>query len=282
MFLGALQGVTELFPVSSLGHNVLVPALIGRHWHSWNRFVVAQSQPKSFFLAFVVLPHVGTALGLLSYFRRDWARIIKAFFHTLATGRIRTADERLAWLLGIATIPAGILGLLLEKPLRTHFLKPLPASIFLVINGLILIGGEQVRRRAARKDSVEPDALGFTTAGAVGIAQAGALIAGISRSGITMVAALLRGLDHEDAARFAFLLATPIILAAGLYKVPDLLGPIGNGIRAQAVVGGLVAVVTAWFSTRFLLRFFETETRNLLPFGIYSVVAGAICILIFA
>jgi undecaprenyl-diphosphatase len=116
----------------------------------------------------------------------------------------------------------------------------------------------------------------------VGIAQAGALIAGISRSGITMVAGLLRGLDHEDAARFAFLLATPIILAAGLYKVPDLLGPIGNGIRAQAVVGGVVAAVTAWFSTRFLLRFFETETRNLLPFGIYCVVAGAICILIFA
>ena len=278
IFLGILQGVAELFPISSLGHTVIIPALLGKHWHSWNSFVAAQSAKESFYLAFIVLLHVGTALGLLVYFRRDWIKIIGAFFHTLTTRRIRTADERMAWLIVVATIPAGITGLLLEKFLRTHFLKPLPASIFLVVNGIILIAGEQLRRKAAFR-TTKPDELGLSTAAVVGVAQTAALLPGISRSGITMVAGLLRGLSHEDAARFAFLLATPIILAAGVLKIPDLLGPLGQGIRSQAIVGGLFAAVTAYLVTAFLVRLFKTQ--SLLPFGIYCLIAGAACVAVF-
>ncbi|MDQ1512110.1 MAG: undecaprenyl-diphosphatase [Actinomycetota bacterium] len=287
--IGLLQGVTELFPISSLGHSVLVPA-----WLGWDRLVNAQSAGESFYLAFVVALHVATAIALVVYFRDDWNRIIRAFFHTLRTRRLVTPDERMAWLLIIASIPAGITGLALEHSLRTLFAKPLAAAIFLSLNGVILLIGERFRRRS----SVRPigagntpassessstrrlDTLEFKEAGAVGIAQVGALFAGISRSGITMVAGLVRGLDHEDAARFSFLLATPIIFAAGLYKVPDLAGHLGDGIRGQALVGSLFAGVAAYGSVRFLMRFFET--RNLLPFATYCLAFGVISVVRFA
>jgi undecaprenyl-diphosphatase len=264
--IGLLQGVTELFPVSSLGHSVLVPA-----WLGWDRVVTAQSAGESFYLAFVVALHVATAIALLLYFREDWVRIVRGFFRTLRTRRLETADERLAWLIVVATIPVGVVGLVFEHSLRTLFAKPLAAAIFLTLNGLILLAGERFRRRG--RVSRQLDTLEMREAAAVGVAQTGALFAGISRSGITMVAGLLRGLDHTDAARFSFLLATPIILAAGVYKVPDLLGPLGNGVRGQALVGAAVAGVAAWFSVRFLLRFFET--RTLTPFAVYCLVAGA-------
>ena len=175
----------------------------------------------------------------------------------------------------------------LEHALRTLFAKPLAAAIFLFANGLILLAGEWARRRAKVRElaSVQPqhdtpgpeegrrlDTLDFKEAGLVGVAQIGALFAGVSRSGITMVAGVVRGLDHEDAARFSFLLATPIILAAGLYKIPDLLGPLGNGIRAQMLVGSICAGVAAYLSVRFLVRWFTT--RTLTPFGIYCAVFG--------
>jgi undecaprenyl-diphosphatase len=288
--LGLLQGVTELFPVSSLGHTVLLPALLG-----WNNLVTAQSASESFYLAFVVALHVATAIALLIFFRDDWVRIIRGFFRSLVRRKIETPDERMAWLLGIATIPAGIVGLALEHALRTQFAKPLAASIFLTVNGLILLAGEQVRRRAgvqklatvpasAAATGPEPgrrlDTLDYKESVVIGVAQIGALFAGISRSGITMVAGLVRGLNHEDAARFSFLLATPLIFAAGVYKIPDLLGPLGSGVRSQALVGAVFSGVAAYLSTKFLLKFFET--RSLLPFGIYCLVAGGLCILRFA
>jgi len=274
--IGLLQGVTELFPISSLGHSVLVPA-----WLGWDRLVTAQSAAESFYLAFVVALHVATALALVVYFRADWNRIIRAFIRTLRTRRLATPDERMAWLLVVATIPAGITGLLLEHSLRTLFAKPLAAAIFLSLNGVILLLGERFRRRSGERSTARQlDTLEFKEAGAVGIAQVGALCAGISRSGITMVAGLVRGLDHEDAARFSFLLATPIILAAGVYKVPDLAGHLGNGVRGQALVGSLFAAVAAYASVRFLMRFFET--RNLLPFAIYCLAFGAISVVRFA
>ena len=290
IILGLLQGVTELFPVSSLGHTVILPALLG-----WNNVVAAQSAAESFYLAFVVALHVATALALFAFFRKDWVRIISGFLRSIAKRKIETPDERLAWLLVVASIPAGIVGLALEHTLRTLFAKPLAASIFLTVNGLILLTGEQVRRRAGVQKlatatvrgggaSPEPgrqlDTLDFKEAVVVGVAQVGALFAGISRSGITMVAGLVRGLNHEDAARFSFLLATPLIFAAGVYKVPDLLGPLGNGVRAQALVGALFSFVAAYVSVKFLTKFFET--RSLLPFGIYCLAAGAICIVRFA
>jgi undecaprenyl-diphosphatase len=287
--IGLLQGVTELFPISSLGHSVLVPA-----WLGWDKLVNAQSADESFYLAFVVALHVATAIALLIYFRNDWKRIIAGFFRTLRTRRLETPDERMAWLLIVATIPAGLTGIALEHALRTLFAKPLAAAIFLTINGLILLAGERVRRRAAIRKLVathptaqsegevgrRTDTLDFKEAGVIGVAQIGALFAGISRSGVTMVAGLVRGLDHEDAARFSFLLATPIILAAGIYKVPDLAGHLGDGIRAQALVGSIFAAIAAYISVRFLMRFFET--RNLLPFAIYCLVFGGISIIRFA
>jgi undecaprenyl-diphosphatase len=286
--LGLLQGVTELFPISSLGHSVLVPS-----WLGWDKITNAESAKEGFYLAFVVALHVATALALLVYFRADWARIIRAFFRTLRTRRLETPDERMAWLLIAATIPAGITGLLFEHSLRTLFAKPLAAAIFLTVNGLILLAGERVRRRAPVRELVaehptfdepEPgrrlDTLDFKEAGVIGVAQVGALFAGISRSGITMVAGLVRGLNHEDAARFSFLLATPIILAAGIYKIPDLTGANGDGVRGQVLVGSVFAALAAYVSVRFLMRFFET--RNLLPFAIYCLAFGAVSIVRFA
>jgi undecaprenyl-diphosphatase len=286
--IGLLQGVTELFPISSLGHSVLLPA-----WLHWDSITKGQST-ESPYLAFLVALHVATALALLVYFRNDWVKIIGGFFRTLRTRTVETPDEKMAWLLIVATIPAGILGLAFEHSLRTLFAKPLAASIFLTINGVILLFGEWVRRRSAVRELVathetshsesevgrRPDTLGFKEAVVVGIAQMGALFAGISRSGITMVAGLARGLDHEDAARFSFLLATPIIFAAGVYKIPDLTGHLGNGIRGQALVGGVFAAVAAFFAVHFLVRFFQT--RNLMPFAIYCLLAGGISIIRFA
>ena len=290
IFIGLLQGVTELFPISSLGHSVLVPSLLG-----WHNIVKSQSAGESFYLAFIVGLHCASATALLIFYRKDWVRIIRAFFRTLAKRKVETSDERLAWLIIIGSIPTGILGLALEHQLRVVFAKPLAAAIFLTINGLILLAGERVRRRsearvlAVRSGIAVPDrsrqleTMEFKEAGAIGAAQSLALLAGISRSGVTMVAGLLRGLDHEDALRFAFLLATPIIFAAGVYKIPDLTGPLGNGIRGQVLIGSLVAGIASYFSVRFLTRYFKS--RNLNPFGVYCLGAGALMIvhsLIFA
>jgi undecaprenyl-diphosphatase len=273
--IGLLQGVTELFPVSSLGHSVLVPA-----WLGWDHLVSAQSAGESFYLAFVVALHVATALALLVFFRHDWVRIIGAFLRTVRTRKVATADERLAWLIVMATVPVGVTGLLFEHALRTLFAKPMAAAVFLTINGVILLAGERFRRAAPGRASRRLDTLEYREAVAVGVAQTGSLFAGISRSGITMVAGLLRGLDHEDAARFSFLLATPIILAAGLYKVPDLLGPLGDGVRGQALAGAAAAAVAGYASVRFLVRFFAT--RTLTPFAVYCLLAGVVSMVRFA
>ena len=287
--IGLLQGVTELFPVSSLGHSVLVPA-----WLGWDNLVRGQSADESFYLAFLVGLHVATAFALLAYFRRDWVRIIGGFVRSIGHRRIEGPDERMPWLLVGATIPVGIVGLAFEHTLRTVFAKPLAAACFLTANGVILLAGEAFGRRAevrklARANRGQAvtdeggrqlDTLDFREAGVVGTAQSLALLAGISRSGVTMVAGLARGLNHEDAARFSFLLATPIILAAGVYKLPDLLGSNGAGIRGQILVGSLVAGVAAYVSVRYLVRYFTA--RTLTPFGLYCLVAGAVCILRFA
>lgn len=277
--LGLLQGVSELFPISSLGHTVIFPALFG-----WHNLVASESRPESFWLAFIVALHVGTALALVAFFWKDWLAIIRALVHSIGARRITTPTERLGWLLVVATIPAGIIGLLLEHKLRVLFTKPLAASCFLVVNGFILFWGEITRRRAALRERRNHRAarkeLDFKEAGVIGVAQVLALLAGISRSGITMVAGLVRGLDYEDAARFSFLLATPIILAAGVLKVPDLAGPLGDGVRGQALVGALCAFGAAFVSVAFLMRYFKTKT--LWPFGLYCLVAGTIFIVRFA
>ena len=287
ILIGALQGFTELFPVSSLGHSVLVPA-----WLGWDSLVSGQSADESFYLAFLVGLHVATAIALLIFFRKDWVRIIRGLLTSIHHRRVESSDARMAWLLIIATIPVGVVGLLFEHSLRTLFAKPLAAAVFLTINGVILSVGERLRRRvptrprhlAAGGDTTEGSlgdgsSVNTTDALVVGSSQIAALFAGISRSGITMIAGLLRGLDHEDAARLSFLLATPVIFAAGMYKLPDLLGPLGNGIRGQVVVGSIVAGACAYLAVRFLTRFFETRTLN--PFAIYCLVFGVASIIKF-
>lgn len=276
IIIGLIQGITELFPISSLGHSVLLPSLFG-----WNNIVQSQTSSESFYLAFLVGLHCATAIALLIFYRKKWAKIIGGFFRTLKTHKAESSNERLAWLLIFATIPAGLIGLIFEHKLRVVFAKPLYAAIFLTINGVILFIGEYYRKNVKKRGATRSLAkLEYKEAGFVGVAQVLALFAGISRSGITMVAGLVRGLDHEDAANFSFLLATPIILAAGIYKLPDLLGSNGAGIRGQVLVGSIAAGIAAYFSVKFLTKYFETKT--LTPFAIYCLVVGGLMIIKFA
>jgi undecaprenyl-diphosphatase len=274
--LGLLQGVSELFPVSSLGHSVILPRLVGWNIH----------QNDKFFITFLVATHLATAIVLLLFFWRDWVRILRGLGRSLRDRGIAPddVDAKLGWLLVVGTIPAGLLGLLLEHKLRSVFASPQSASIFLFVNGFLLYGAELLRRRAPQVDADDDTRIArqvsWRDATLVGTAQALALIPGISRSGVTMGGGLLVGLSHKDAARFAFLLATPIIGAAAVLKLPELAGAEGRGVRGPALVGALCSAVTAYLAVRFLMRFFETQT--LVPFAVYCVAAGAACAIYFA
>jgi undecaprenyl-diphosphatase len=277
LILGALQGLSEPFPISSLGHAVLLPKLLGWDIH----------QNDDYFLTFLVATHCATALVLFLFFLDDWKRIWFGFVRSVK-GRStpRDLDARLAWVIIIGTIPAGILGLALEHKLRALFASPTSAAIFLTINGVLLLAVERFRRRPPRAGDGEGDGderiakMGFRQAFGIGAAQALALIPGISRSGVTMGGGLLAGLSNEDAARYAFLLATPVIAAAGLLKLPELFGSAGDGVRGQALVGAIAAAITTWAAVKFLLKYFETS--RLTPFGYYCVGAGIFCLIVFS
>jgi undecaprenyl-diphosphatase len=275
--LGLLQGVSELFPVSSLGHSGILPKLLGWNIH----------QNDSFFLTFLVATHAATALVLLGFFWHDWVRIVRGLGRSLRDREIREddADAKLGWLLVVGTIPAGILGLVLEHKLRSIFASPQSAAIFLFLNGFVLYGAELLRRRAPEPEHGDPDEriakrVTYRSAFVVGAAQALALVPGFSRSGATMGGGLLVGLSNEDAARFAFLLATPIIGAAAALKLPELFGSSGNGVRGPALVGALCSAATAYLAVRFLMRYFETN--RLTPFAVYCWAAGAAAAIYFA
>jgi len=278
VILGLVQGVAEPFPISSLGHGVVLPRLAGWHIH----------QNDKFFLTFLVATHLATALVLLALFMKDWVRIAKGLWRSLALREIRDddVDARLGWLLVAGTIPVGVIGLLLEKPLRSLFASPQTAAAFLIVNGTALLVFERWRRRPPRPGDYLGDAdvriakLSWRQAIAVGTSQVAALIPGISRSGFSMGGGLLVGLSNEDAARYGFLLATPVIFAAAALKLPELLGPEGNGVRGPALVAGLCAAVTTFFAVKFLLRYFQTN--RLTPFGFYCIGLGVICTLVFA
>jgi undecaprenyl-diphosphatase len=274
--LGLLQGVSELFPVSSLGHSVILPQLLGWDIH----------QNDSYFLTFLVATHLATAIVLLFFFWKDWVRIVKGLGRSLRDRQItpEDTDAKLGWLLVVGTIPAGLLGILLQDKLRSIFASPQSAAIFLCLNGLLLYGAELLRRRAPVVAEEDDARIALTVSWRdsvlVGAAQALALIPGFSRSGATMGGGLLVGLSHKDAARFAFLLATPIIGAAAVLKLPELAGPTGNGVRGPALVGALCSAATAYLAVRFLMRYFERNT--LMPFAIYCFVAGGGAALYFA
>jgi undecaprenyl-diphosphatase len=333
--IGLIQGITELFPISSLGHTVLIPSWLGG---SWATLVRQESRPESPYLAFVVGLHLATAIVLLGVYARTWVRVIRGFFTSIARREARLADQKLAWLIVVATIPVGLAGLVLEHPFRVLFAKPLAAAVFLMINGGILFTGEILSRRAARRTasglrrpaprprpagSPRPGALvgspapgpacrpvagtgdpggqndrddrggrggrgamldeaaerrlaglGLWNAVWIGASQILALFAGISREGVTMVGGLARGLTHEDAMSFSFLLSTPVILAAGALKISDLTGSLGAGVRGQIIAGSVAAAATSLFAVLFLARYFRT--RTLIPVAVYCLLAGFI------
>ena len=292
--IGIIQGVYELFPLSSLGHTVLIPSWIGGNW---SLLVRQESQTDSPYLAFVVGLHLANAVALILFYLREWGRLVGGFFTSIAKRRISTDTERLAWLIVIATIPVGILGLALEHTFRTLFAKPVAAAIFLTINGFILLVGERfirLRRTAnPARDEVEPEritfdekveeelaGIGTRSAFVIGASQALALFAGISREGVAMVGGLYRGLSRENALRFAFLLSAPVIFAAGALKVPDLLGHLGDGIRGQALVGSAAAVAASLVAISLAARWFRT--RSLVPFAVYSLLFGSVSVIRFA
>ncbi|WP_433673488.1 undecaprenyl-diphosphate phosphatase [Nocardia sp. CA-136227] len=295
--VGALQGVSELFPVSSLGHSILLPAWLGGQWAD----DLSMSAKDSPYLALLVAMHVATALALVIFFRWEWVRILRGLWEVALTREIRTPEARLGVLLVVATIPVGLAGLLLEKIVRNYLGTPVPTSIFLAINGFVLLSAEIMRKRepegefvlsspTGRRDvsmedtivlpMTDPDRasdvrlsrLTMRDATLIGSAQIAALFPGISRSGSTIVAGLFKGMRHEDAARFAFLLATPVILAAGVLKTPELFKPENHAILGPAVAGSVVAGVLSYISVKFLTAYFETKT--LTPFAVYCLIAG--------
>ncbi len=270
VILGALQGLTELFPISSLGHSVLLPALL--HWQL--------DQHADSFLVFLVATHMATALVLLAFFWKDWFQIMLGFFRTLRTRNIGVGDTyaRLAWLLILATIPAGLLGILFEHSLKELFASPRTVALFLVVNGVLLFGAELLKKRKSMSTRVlvSPDVaianLTVLQALGVGASQCLALLPGFSRTGATLAGGLLAGLDHESAARFSFLLATPIILAAAVLKLPGLIHEQGV-LVAPILLGSVVSAVAAYFSIVFLTRYFKHHT--LIPFALYCALVGA-------
>jgi undecaprenyl-diphosphatase len=278
VILGLTQGIAEPFPISSLGHAVVLPALFGWNIH----------QNDKFFLTFLIATHFATAVVFLIFFFKDWVLIVKGILRSLRLREIREDDTyaRLGWLLVAGTIPVGIIGLLLQDPIRKLFASPSVAAAFLIVNGIALLCFERLRRRPPRPGDYLGDSdgrlakLSWRQSIGTGTSQAFALIPGISRSGFTMGGGLLSGLSNEDAARFGFLLATPVIFAAAALKLPELLGSEGAGVRGPALVGGLCAAATTVFAVKFLLRFFETN--RLSPFGFYCIAFGAFCTLVFA
>jgi undecaprenyl-diphosphatase len=274
MLLAVLQGVSELFPISSLGHTILIPALL--------RWPIDRSDES--FLAFVVVLHLGTALALVVFYRREWIAITGALVRSAVRGRFSNdRNEKIGWLLVAGTIPVALLGVFFQSAVRSAFASPLVAAAFLTLNAGIMFYGEFLRRRqrdTPGRGDKSLDAISLGDGAKVGLAQGLALLPGISRSGSSIVAGLLVDLDHEDAATFSFLLATPVILAASVLEIPKLLEPQAHTIAREAVAGGILAGITAYASVAFLTRYFQHN--DLRPFGWYCLVVGAASFILFA
>ena len=300
--ISILQGISELFPVSSLGHAVILPKLL--HW--------GINESSETWLAFLVALHIGTAVALLIYFRDEWVAVARAFVRSVQTGQMsEDHDQRLAWMVVVGTVPAGLVGFVLQHPLRSLFASPYVAASFLIVNGVIMFAGERLLQRqgVSSQGQAEPQAqrtaggevvmvsqpassagelgryrditqLGWRDAAIVGFAQIGALFPGISRSGVTMFAGLAAGLTHEAAARYAFLLATPIIGAAGLLEIPQLFDKSGRSILGYALLGMVLAGIAAYLSVRFLMRYFEVG--RLYPFAYYCWAAGGLSLILLS
>lgn len=277
VILGLLQGLTELFPISSLGHSVILPQLFGWHLH----------QNDNYFLTFLVATHLATATVLFIFFWKDWLLIIKGLLSSFRARRIDSQDihAKVGWLLVVGTVPAGILGLLFQESLKQFFASARYAAAFLIVNGLILFGAEKLRTNNTKTKVIEKSNEGiaklkWSQSIMIGTAQATALLPGISRSGTSMAGSLLAGLNNEEAARFSFLLATPVIGAAALLKLPDVFSSSYSHLRLAMLLGALSAAVAAYVSVRFLVRYFRTNTLK--PFAVYCLLAGIMLSLYFA
>ncbi len=298
--IGLIQGLTELFPISSLGHTVLVPSWFGG---TWALLVKQESQAESPYLAFIVGLHLATAVVLLGFYFKEWVRLITGFFTAIPHRHNLSDDERLAWLIVIATIPVGILGLVFEHQFRVLFAKPVAAAGFLMANGCILAAGEiqtrrqrhlalateaTPRRRRFRDTHIvaiddaavhQLSLIGVISSAVIGAAQALALLAGISREGVAMTGGIFRRLNRQNALRFSFLLSTPVIFAAGALKIGDALGPLGHGIRPELLAGTLATAATSLIAVIFLSRWFRT--RTLVPFVAWCFLFGVASIIRF-
>lgn len=277
IILGILQGISELFPISSLGHSVIIPQLVG--WHL--------DQKSPFFLMFLVATHTATAIVLLLFFWNDWVRIVTGFFRSVKQRRVNQddVDARLAWLLIIGTIPAGLVGITFKHFIRVQLLSGYFAAIFLTLNGILLFGAELLRRRAPLSDAKESDQriskMSWWQGFKVGLMQVLALMPGFSRTGSTIAGSLLVGLSHEDAVRYSFLLSTPIIAAAAALELPQLVASGNFSAIGVSVAGGLCAALFSFLSVKFLTAYFKTENRRLTPFAVYCVLFGLGSLILF-
>lgn len=269
IILGALQGFSELFPISSLGHSVLLPPLL-----RWNI-----DQRSESFLIFLVATHCATALVLFGFFWRDWLRIFSGLWRSLRNREISATDpdEKLGWLLVVATVPAGVLGILYEERFKQLFANPRAVSMFLLLNGVMLFGAEYLRKRAGdvslQADSDKRIAkLSWCNAIKIGAFQCLALLPGFSRTGSTITGGLLSDLSHEDAARFSFLLATPIIAAASVLKIPELALGANRAALGVSALGAACAAIAAYVTVKFLSKYFKKNTLR--PFATYCLCAG--------
>ena len=270
LFMGAFQGLSELFPISSLGHSVILPSFLG-----WNL-----NQKDNAFLLFLVSTHFATALVLFIFFWNDWQRILKGLFRSFQKREIKESDTdaKLGWMLIVGTIPAGVLGLLFEDRLKTQLAYPKITAVILILNGLMLFAAERLRKGKKETTAIHSDEriahLSWTQTIKIGFLQAIALIPGFSRTGATITGGLIVGLSHEDSARFSFLLATPIIGAAAILKLPELLQADQRINIGPLLVGTITSGIVAYLTVRFLTRYFEKETLQ--PFAIYCIIAGTL------
>lgn len=277
---GILQGISELFPISSLGHSVLVPAWIGG---SWERFLTNETAGESPYLLMIIALHVASSLTLIWFFRERWILLVRAFFSSFAKRAKReklTTTEELIWKILLATIPVGVLGVLFQDQVGQLFSDPFAVGGFLFLNGLLLAGIEIFKKQRIKKELSNSDEIGNSQALLIGVAQSAALFPGISRFGITMSAGLARGLSHSAASDFAFLIATPVIFGAGILKLPKLFNPEISHILGPVIVGSVVSAICTYLSIAFLVKWFKTHT--LYPFAAYCLIVGAISFWRFA
>ena len=279
VIIGAIQGITELFPISSLGHAILVPAWLGG---TFREFISSENQS---YLLVTIAMHLASSVALFIVFRKRWTRLISGSLSAVKNRNLQSTQFRVLSYIFIATVPVGILGLAFDDYFQSIFGNPKFSSIFLTINGLILVGAERLAKRDQLHELTDSDAeidqrVNVRRSVVIGFGQSLALFAGISRFGVTMSAGLLSKLNHSVASDFAFLLSLPVILGASIVKLPDLFTTDTNQIIGQIIVGSIVSFICTYISVTFLVRWFKT--RTLYPFAIYCLVFGILSFVRFA